>query len=87
MGNAMKREDIDATIELLCERFPRAFILFQQKRQPLKIGIRDDLVAALGDAIDHQLLGAARTPTTSSIRRYKRKASPASISMASKPVR
>ena len=34
-------------INLLCERFPRAFARFEQRRQPLKIGIHRDVLAAL----------------------------------------
>ena len=55
----ISRKDIDAAIELLCERFSRAFFQFERRRVPLKIGIHDDIVAILGDAIDHQLLGLA----------------------------
>jgi ProP effector len=56
---AVSRKDIDATIELLCERFPQAFIMFERKRIPLKIGVHDDIITVLGDAIDLPLLGAA----------------------------
>jgi sRNA-binding protein len=55
----ISRKDIDAAIELLCERFPRAFFMFERRRVPLKIGIHDDIVAILGDALDHNLLGPA----------------------------
>ena len=55
----ISRQDIDATIELLCERFPRAFFRFERMRVPLKLGIRDDLIAALGDTIDPELIGLA----------------------------
>lgn len=52
-----KRADIVAALELLCERFPKCFVLREHRRVPLKIGIRDDIIAIIGDAIDHQLLG------------------------------
>lgn len=55
----ISRKDIDAAIELLCERFPHAFIMFERKRVPLKIGIHGDIVAILGDTLDHNLLGPA----------------------------
>ena len=55
----ISRQDIDATIELLCERFPRAFFRFERWRVPLKLRIRDDLIAALGDTIDPELIGLA----------------------------
>ena len=32
--------DINATLELLNERFPRTFFMLQQRRRPLKVGIR-----------------------------------------------
>jgi|SRR5262245_37598511 len=37
---------IESTISLLCERFPRAFARFEQRRQPLKVGIHRDVLAA-----------------------------------------
>ena len=40
---AISRQDVDATIELLCERFPRCFFMFERKRLPLKVGIFDDI--------------------------------------------
>lgn len=63
----ISRKDNDAAIELLCERFPRTFFQFERKRVPLKIGIHDDLVAILGDAIDRPLLGAALRYYTSNL--------------------
>jgi ProP effector len=53
------KQDINAAIELLCDRFPWAFFQFERKRVPLKIGIRDDIVAILGDALDRNLPGLA----------------------------
>jgi ProP effector len=55
----IQRQDIDATIDLLAERFPRAFFRYERKRVPLKIGVTEDILAALGDAIDRKLLGLA----------------------------
>ena len=57
MGRAY--EDAIALIGLLCERFPNAFTMFQKKRRPLKIGIKADIAAALGDAAEPQVLGLA----------------------------
>jgi len=37
---------VESTINLLCERFPRAFARFEQRRQPLKVGIHRDVLAA-----------------------------------------
>jgi ProP effector len=53
------RKQIEATIALLCERFPKCFVMFERRRVPLKVGIRDDIIAILGDQIDRQLLNAA----------------------------
>jgi sRNA-binding protein len=39
--------DAQATIAVLCEKFPKAFILYEQRRRPLKIGVRRDIEAAL----------------------------------------
>ena len=55
----ISRDDIDAAIELLCERFPQIFFQFERRRVPLKIGIDDDIIASFGDAIDRVLLGLA----------------------------
>jgi ProP effector len=40
-----------AVIELLAERWPAAFAVFEQRRQPLKIGIHIDILAALDGAV------------------------------------
>jgi ProP effector len=42
---------IEATLALLCERFPRVFVRHQARRRPLKIGIHKDLEAALDGAV------------------------------------
>jgi ProP effector len=39
------------TIVALAELFPACFSVFEGRRKPLKIGIREDLLAALGGAI------------------------------------
>jgi ProP effector len=39
------------TVVALAELFPACFVMFQQRRRPLKIGIRDDVIAALNGAI------------------------------------
>ena len=57
--NAAKRATI--TTVLLAERFPKCFAIYDARRQPLKIRIRDDLIAALDGAITPQeLLSALR---------------------------
>jgi ProP effector len=53
----VQREQINQTIELLCHKFPACFVQFERRRQPLKIGIVDDILARLGDQLDRELLG------------------------------
>ena len=38
-----------AVIELLAERWPACFFVYEQHRRPLKIGIRDDILAAIDE--------------------------------------
>lgn len=38
------------TVIVLAELFPKCFALFEQRRKPLKIGIREDVIAALNGA-------------------------------------
>jgi sRNA-binding protein len=50
-----------AGIALLEERWPRAFFVPEHRRKPLKVGIRQDIVAAgLGDLTPGQLSNALR---------------------------
>lgn len=49
--NAAKRATTAAVLELLVERFPRCFAIYQLRRRPLKIGIRADLEVALDGAV------------------------------------
>jgi ProP effector len=39
------------TIAVLADLFPAAFSVFERRRKPLKIGIHEDLIAALGGAV------------------------------------
>jgi sRNA-binding protein len=55
------------TISVLADWFPQCFVLYQQRRKPLKIGIFDDLLAATSGAIAPKELQAA-------LRRYCRSA-------------
>jgi ProP effector len=48
-----------AIIEILAERFPATFFVFEQRRRPLKLGIHLDVLAALGDAITPEGCAAA----------------------------
>jgi ProP effector len=50
---------IEAALVLLCELFPKAFVRYEARRRPLKIGIHRDLQVALADAITDIELGCA----------------------------
>ena len=44
-----------AGIARLAEAFPKAFFTYEARRKPLKVGIHDDIRAALGDAVANEL--------------------------------
>jgi ProP effector len=48
-----------AVIDLLADLFPQCFSVFEQERQPLKIGIHADLLAKLNGAITPKECAAA----------------------------
>jgi ProP effector len=55
-----------AAIALLAEQFPRAFFVYEARRQPLKVGIFDDLFAKVHGAVKpHELSAALRLYTQS----------------------
>src|SRR5262249_54076093 len=54
-----RRAEADALIVRLAERFPNTFVLYQHRRQPIKIGIHSDLIAALDDAVSPAELSTA----------------------------
>jgi ProP effector len=39
--------DARPIIAMLCEKFPKAFVMYEQRRRPLKLGIHRDVAAAL----------------------------------------
>jgi sRNA-binding protein len=47
------------TIVALAELFPQCFVVFQGSRKPLKIGIREDLIAAMAGAVSGKEAGLA----------------------------
>ena len=47
------------TIVVLADLFPACFSVLQQRRKPLKVGIRDDVLAALNGAITAKEAGFA----------------------------
>ena len=53
--------DMAAGILRLAEAFPKTFFLYAAQRKPLKVGIHDDIRAALGDAMgEDELSGVMR---------------------------
>ena len=48
-----------ATIELLAETYPQCFSVFEKRRKPLKVGIHNDVLAALDGAITAKELSVA----------------------------
>jgi ProP effector len=50
------------TIATLAKRFPAAFVVFERRRRPLKIGIHEDIIAAAPD-LDRALLMRALSYT------------------------
>jgi ProP effector len=52
-------QTITATLELLAERWPKCFSIWEKRRKPLKIGIHVDLAAALDGAVTAKELGGA----------------------------
>ena len=55
----INRAAILAVIELLAERWPQTFAVYERRRKPLKVGINADLCVALAGAVTVQELGAA----------------------------
>jgi ProP effector len=51
--------NVNAMIELLATRWPLTFFVCEKRRRPLKIGIRQDIQAALGDAVTPDELSRA----------------------------
>jgi hypothetical protein len=56
---AMSRHPILAVISLLAEKWPSCFSIIESGRRPLKLGIRDDVLAALDGAISAGKVSAA----------------------------
>jgi ProP effector len=50
---------VNAAIALLAETWPLCFAIYERRRQPLKVGIRSDILAALDGAATPEELGAA----------------------------
>jgi ProP effector len=63
MRTAAKRARIGDVIKLLCDRFPHTFSLHDP--QPLKVGVRAEVMAALGDTLPPRDLQSALRAYTS----------------------
>jgi ProP effector len=59
MPIAQNRSHSAAVLELLCAQFPRCFLHDEARRQPLKVGIHNDVLLALGDAVTPSELARA----------------------------
>jgi sRNA-binding protein len=66
MSKAARRARIAAVIELLCDRFPQTFSLYEPR--PLKVGVHAEVMAALGDAIQPRDLQSALRAYTGTTR-------------------
>jgi ProP effector len=66
MSKTARRARIAAIIELLCDRFPQTFS--RRGPRPLKVGLRTDLLATLGDAVRPRDLNSALRAYTSNAR-------------------
>jgi ProP effector len=66
MSKTVSRARIAAVIKSLCERFPQAFS--RRGCQPLKVGVYDDVLAALGDPVQPCDLQSALRAYTSNAR-------------------
>jgi sRNA-binding protein len=54
--NAADCRTARAVIDLLAERFPKTFFVYQQRRKPLKVGIDRDLAATLDGTLTEREL-------------------------------
>ena len=61
------KQQIDQTIAQLSREFPKCLVLFERQRRPLKLGIHLDIIAALGEQINHQHLAQALRYYTSNL--------------------
>src|SRR5262245_15910366 len=52
----VEHETEEFIIALLSERWPQCFSVYEARRKPLKIGIRDDIIAALAGAFPAEAL-------------------------------
>jgi sRNA-binding protein len=61
MSKSQKRQAVTAAIAVLAECFPQAFVMYEARRKPLKIGVRQDIEATLnGVMTKNELINALR---------------------------
>jgi ProP effector len=56
---AKARQRVAATLALLAQKWPACFSIYERNRKPLKVRIRDDILAELGDMISPAELALA----------------------------
>jgi ProP effector len=49
--SAARDQNVGAVLELLAEKWPACFSIYEQRRRPLKVGIHVDIVAVLDGAV------------------------------------
>ena len=77
---------VDAALDLLCETYPKCFVRYEARRQPLKLGIDRDLLAALDGAVTaHELGRALRIYTANRVYRRRLRAGAVRIDLAGNP--
>jgi hypothetical protein len=77
---------VEAALALLCELFPKTFVRHEARRRPLKIGIRDDLRAALDGAItDAELRRALQVYCSNKVYRSRLSAGATRIDLNGQP--
>jgi ProP effector len=78
--------NIMAVLELLAERFPKYFSIFERRRRPLKIGVHLDILAALDGAVTaDELRRALRAYVANKIYRSRLYAGAARIDLGGEP--
>lgn len=79
-------QTIGAIFELLAERWPSCFAIFEKHRRPLKIGIHNDILAALEGAVtEAELKRALRVYVSNRVYRSRLVAGAARIGLAGEP--
>jgi ProP effector len=80
------RTDANDVIDLLAERFPACFARYEARRKPLKVGIKADILAALGGAItERELSIALRIYTSNEVYRRRLVEGAARIDLKGEP--